>query len=105
MDTTNNRVTLKIFVGFLLSPDIELRLNQNLQWKQWRIDSSENQRPLSETYFQEKKYIGYFLDNPAAPFIEIKAAEREITEWFSGFLQDPGSEALKFYVFSQIFII
>ena len=105
MSLTNNGVTLKLFIGYHLTTDIEIRLNQNVKWKQFRIDSGQNSRNLSEVYFQERKYLGCFMETSTVTFAEIKKAEKEINAIISGFDQDLTVDSAKMYVFSQIFII
>jgi hypothetical protein len=94
MTLTNNRVTLKLFFGCLLTPDIEMR----------RINSDGDIQALTETYFQEKKYLGFFLDQPSASLSDFRLAEKEIRDSLAYYCSDLPIENLKLFIFSQIFI-
>jgi hypothetical protein len=104
MTLTNNRVTLKLFFGCLLTPDIEMRLKQSLNWKKSRINSDGDIQALTETYFQEKKYLGFFLDQPSASLSDFRLAEKEIRDSLAYYCSDLPIENLKLFIFSQIFI-
>lgn len=104
MVITNKRIQLKFFLGCLLTTDLEAQLYQNQEWKQSRIMSGENNRFLQEAYFQEKKYLGLFLDQSAATYTELQDLDREIRETLLRFCVDLPIDTFKIFIFSQIFI-
>jgi hypothetical protein len=104
MVVTNNRIKVKFFVGCHLTPDIEMKLSRSLDWKHSRIGSVENSQALSEAYFQEKKYLGLFLDKPMATLAELKSLEKEIRDLLTSYCSEFPIDSMKFFIFSQIFI-
>jgi hypothetical protein len=104
MVVTNNRIKVKFFIGCHLTPDIEMKLNQNLDWKQSRIGTDQSSPVLSEVYFQDRKYLGLFLDKPMATLSELKSLEKEIRDLLAKYCSELPIDSLKLYIFSQVFI-
>ncbi len=104
MVVTSNRIKVKFFVGCLLTPDIEMKLHRSQAWKQSRIGTESNGTTLCEVYFQEKKYLGLFLDKPMASLSEFKILEKQVGELLAGYCPELAAANVKIFIFSQIFI-
>ncbi len=100
----NQHVALKLFLGCLLTPDIEIRLKQSFNWKQSRINPVDTIKPLSETYFQDKKYLGFFLDKPSISLNDLGFIEKEYRASLVYYCSDLSFENIRLFIFSQIFI-
>ena len=97
-----NRVTLKIFIGCPISSEIRLKLNHSLQWKQAKILADKNS--LVETHFQDKDYLGLFLEYQKVPLSELKLTESFLKKTILSYIPDLENEKIKVVLFSQIFI-
>jgi hypothetical protein len=105
MTLTNTGVKLKFFLGCLLTADIELRLNQSFDWKDSKFNATESNVILSITHFQEKKYLGFYLDRDMASLAEFKDLEKKIRNALNMYCKDLPTDSLNLFIFSQIFII
>lgn len=104
MDTDiKNKIRIKLFVGYPLNAEFKLQLNQSSAWKQAKIHPNNSER-LTETYYQEKNYLGYFLEEESLTLPELKNMERKINELVHQYCPNLKLEAHKIYIFPQVFV-
>lgn len=106
METTiDSRVTVKIFIGFLVNPELKANLIHSLGWKEAAILRATDQNQLLETNFHNKSYIGIYGDDRSmtlAYLHEIQSLLRAQLHEYCPKL--PGIEKLPIFVFPQIFV-
>lgn len=101
----DSRVTVKIFIGFNVNPEIRANLMHSLGWKEAGILRATDQNQLIETSFHNKSYIGLYGDEKQLTLSYI----HEIQELLRAQLREycpklVGIEKLAIYVFPQIFV-
>lgn len=99
------RITVKMFVGCLLTSDLQFILNQSHSWKEWLITQKSTDAPLlEEIRFKNKGYLGCYCDDENIAIAQIEILHEYIREKFSEFCPTADTSSLKIYVFSQVFI-
>ncbi|MEC7840043.1 MAG: hypothetical protein VX777_08395 [Chlamydiota bacterium] len=99
-----DRITVRMFVGCLVSSDIKHQLSQSLSWKESQIVSSKSCRKLEETHYQGKYFLGYFIDDSGSTLSEIEELKKEIEAKITKFCEGYTLNKLKFFVFPQVFV-
>lgn len=99
-----NRVLVKIFIGFVLTPDIRLHLNESQAWKQDAIQSTPEERPLMENHYKDADYIGKFLTSQKNSLPELRRIEIELRRALACYCPGIDVENLPTCVFPQVFI-
>jgi len=94
-------MSIKLFVGYLLTPDIHIQLNKSKEWKQAQIDPGAS--PISTIRYQEKQYIGVLTDEQSLPFATVKEIGKEVQQALETFCPTLLIDKLKLYTFSQTY--
>lgn len=102
--STNQRVTVKLFVGYLMTSDIRMYLKQSSSWKQAKILKEPDLRDLLETHFQDRDYIGKYISHSSLTISELRTMESSIHQSLLNYCPELSQETLKIYVFPQVFI-
>jgi hypothetical protein len=76
--TKENRVSVKIFLGFELTSEIRIHLAQSNEWKQASI--SRSSETLLECPYQEKAYLGRYLESGILTISELKIQAKLINK-------------------------
>lgn len=103
MDTLiENRIDVKLFLGCLFTSEIRMYLFQNIAWKQAKITPEAN--PLVEIRYEGKDYLGKYLPTRSLTLKQVQKADEEILDAIRTFCPQLNHEALKLFIFPQIFI-
>ena len=102
MDTgTENRVKVKIFVGFEQKADIKIALNQNSAWKEAKVSKTTD---LREILYQDQDYIGVFLTHGMTTMQLLQNVSEKVREELQRFCPEIDLSKLKIQVFPQVFV-
>lgn len=103
--SSNHQVTVKLFVGYLLTSDIRMYLKQSAAWKQAKIMEEPDSRDLLETHFQDKDYIGKYIAQDNLTLRELRSFENSVHQSLLNYCPELSQESnLKIYLFPQVFI-
>ncbi|MGA8163667.1 MAG: hypothetical protein WB791_01420 [Waddliaceae bacterium] len=98
------RVTVKIFVGFLLKVDLGRQLDQSHAWKQDAIDPHRAEKALTKVHYKKKEYIGQYHDYPMLTVKDLRQEAQRICQSLQGYCPEYRAEPLSINVFPQLFI-
>lgn len=99
------RITVKLFVGCLITSDLNLLLQQNHQWKNSVISQKDSSAPsLEEVRFNNKPYLGCFLHDDSVTVPKIEVIQSYLANTISEYCPEYAVDNLKIYVFPQVFI-
>lgn len=106
MDTTiESKVSVKLFIGCCVTPELKNHLSQSNEWKQASIMRATDQDVLTETHFQNKLYIGLYADDLFLTMHEIHAVHKKIIEQIHLYCPKLArSDKLPVFIFPQIFV-
>ena len=100
MSTASN-ITIKLFIGYTLTPDIYIQLNKSKEWKQAQIDPDASL--ISTIRYQEKQYIGGLTEEQSLPFSTVKEIGEQVQHALEKFCPELLIGKLKLYTFSQTY--
>lgn len=98
----DNRITIKMFYGCPLLPDLRLQLEKSQQWKLAKIGSER--APLEVIRHQEKDYCGSFLHSDEMTISNLEAEAKRIHNKIKEFCSNYDTETLNFTIFPIVFI-
>lgn len=101
MSTVANSVTFRLFIGFLITPELKMELSRNARWKEAEITLQKN---LEKVRFDEKEYIGRYLDSLILPLKDLPAIEKTFYADFTSLFPEFKQDRLSLRLFSQPFI-
>jgi len=94
-------VTVRLFIGTIVTPDLKSSLDKSSKWSQAVI---ANETSLTEIRYRNKPYIGTYLDSEKVKILEICNTESEIRNLLQQFCPNQNCELLKMVIFPQIFL-
>lgn len=100
---TKKQLTVRLFMGCLITSDIRMHLKESKRWMLSSI-SSQAEKRLFETHFQNKDYIGCFPDKEFLTLSEIKNLEKSIRESLQFYCPEISVEDLHILLFPQVFL-
>jgi len=101
----DSRVTVRLFIGCAVNPELRINLTHSLPWKQASIMRATDQDLLLETHFQNKSYIGLYVDDQQFTLQQIRKDQQKIREQLLIYCPKlTGIDKLPIYVFPQIFV-
>lgn len=103
--TVDSRVTVKLFIGISITPDLKLQLSQSSAWKEAKIVNSTDPFYLIETNFHNKTYIGLFSSEQQLSLTQLKGIQQHIREQLHHYCPKfPGIDKLPLFIFPQLFV-
>ena len=101
---TKDRVLVKIFIGFELTVDIKIQLNQSSEWKQASVVKDETNQNLIEAHYSEHDYLGQYFDFNTLTMKDVTSRAQDIRKRLKEYCPDLDVDALKIHLFPQVFI-
>ena len=104
---TNNPkkpVTVKIFLGCQLTPELGLQLQQSKEWRQDHVVPKADGEGLIKTLHQSKRYVGMFLANEMPSLPELKEYELKVQKILNTYCPFLRVDHIPITLFPQIFI-
>lgn len=98
-------ITVKMFVGGLLTAEIKMHLDKSQEWKQISIIPKElREAQIQQIHFQNKDYLGYFLTDDSIAINELQNVKSAIYSFLKKTCPKFQIDTFKVYVFPQVFI-
>ena len=107
METDTNiqeRVTVKLFTGYVISPELKMHLKESREWDQALTLASRKEDDLIHVPYQNKEYIGIFSEDNQLNISEMYDLEKTIQQTIQRYCPEFPIEKLKLSLFPQIFI-
>lgn len=102
--SNDQRVTVKMFIGYPVTSEIRMLLRQSTAWKNDKITHDPNSRELVEAPFQEQEFIGRYISAELLTLKVLKELEVSVKISLIHYCPDIAQESLNAYVFPQLFI-
>ena len=99
-----NRITAKLFIGFLLTSEVKMHLNQSPTWKKSQVGRSDESSELIEVRYEDHDYIGRYLKESKILLNDLKQYEQITTQQLQSYCPKLPMTSFKFSVFPQVFI-
>ncbi len=93
-------ISVKCFLGIVQTGEVKLYLSQNKIWKKAKLFQDQT---LVETQFQDREYIGKFIDSPLS-YDQLKQIEQEIKKHLKLYCPKLDVDKQVFFLFSQLFL-
>jgi len=93
--------TIKLFIGYELNHELKSYLSNSLHWKS---ESVSSESPLQEISYQNKLYIGLYLNSSVPSVIELKAMQAKIYQTLESYCPELNVPTLNLIVFPQVFL-
>ena len=100
-----HQVTSRIFVGCLFTSEIRMYLVQNIAWKQAKISATMDSDKLVEVHYEGKDYLGRYIDASCVTLEYLEKMGEEIVTAIHNYCHQVSKDSLKYYIFSQLFVI
>jgi hypothetical protein len=81
-----------------------MHLKLSKTWKEHQIIQKKTPDDLQLVHFNDKDYLGYYLEPSLISMQDISALEKKIRTAFEDFFPKYQSDALSLYFFAQAFI-
>lgn len=104
MTIAEKGITFKLFTGFPVNSELRMHLKLSKTWKEHQIIQKKTPDDLQLVHFNDKDYLGYYLEPSLISMQDISALEKKIRTAFEDFFPKYQSDALSLYFFAQAFI-
>lgn len=101
MSIVAKSVTFRLFIGFPITSELKMELTRNVKWKEAEITLQKN---LRKVRFDEKEYLGRYLDSPTLALKDLPALEENLYADFKNLFPEFKQDRLSLRLFSQPFI-
>ncbi len=99
-----DRITVRMFIGCLITSDLKLLLTKSHAWKEAQIVRSGKPGEFEEILYQNKTYFGVFAPESGITKSEISQAELELINKIKLYCPEYEIDKIKTFVFPQVFI-
>jgi hypothetical protein len=103
IEPLKDKVSLKLFAGFLITSEIRMHLNDSAIWKRSSFQNKE-EFPLIEIHFHHQDYIGFFLSENHSPLEQLRQVELLLRKLLAHYCSALSTDLLPMTLFSQVFI-
>lgn len=99
----DSKIKAKLFLGFLLKPDLKDQLEKNGEWRNQKLDSQNLK--MIELFEKKQTYLGRFIDQETVSLRTLQQTEKELQQILLKFLPECSLNELHFEIFSKIFVL
>jgi len=100
MESVDERISTKIFIGCVLTSEIKMFLSQSSAWRRAQLAGDS----LKELRYHEKDYIGTLLSSSEISLKDIQSEEKRILEQLESYCPELDVSEIPMVVFPQIFL-
>lgn len=105
MATLEPRVTVKLFIGAKVTPELRVHLAQSHLWKEATIVSAAEKGILVQTHFHNNTYIGLYVEEEYLTLPAIHDLQLAIRQQLSNYCPKVHAvNQLPLYIFPQMFV-
>lgn len=99
-----SNLSVKLFVGCLISPEIRHLLRDSSAWKEKSIAWQSESNGLKEIRYENHEYFGKYIESKEVPLPKIKEIEQEIRAILDMHCPEVPTNKIKIVVFSHLFV-
>lgn len=100
----DKRVAAKLFAGFIVSPDMKREMYISDKWHMAQIAWKGQKTGLEIVSYQNKDYVGKYLETPSPSLEELRDMEDKIQKQLLFHCPAIKPFSLDFFIFPQIFV-
>ena len=94
-------IEIRFFIGYIQNKEISIHLNQSRKWKEAKLLGETR---LTETHWEEKDYIGFFIPS-LMTYAQLKEKEEEVKTQLQIYCPKLNLDKHSVYLFSQLFLL
>jgi len=102
--TVSNKLSVQLFAGYYLSPEIRRNLHENKEWEEAKIKWQSEKNGLQIIPYQSKEYLGSYLEKETLTLGEIRKTEENIRKLLLECCPRLQENTLDLVIFPQVFI-
>lgn len=99
--STQNKVTVKIFLGLQLPVNLKLELQNNPKWKEDAIAQKE----IILLQHDGETFMGHYLKDSLTTMKQVQENTQTLRGTLRGYLAETRVEKLKVSLFPQVFVL
>lgn len=103
-NTLLEHIDVRIFIGCLLTSDLEHLLNQSCEWKGDLLETQSTGNEMNKTVYRNKDYLGFFVNDDGVLLNDIDTVQEKIQTMIHNYCPEYPSNKLQFFVFPQVFV-
>lgn len=96
-------ISTKLFIGCHISPDLRIKLNQSLAWKQSRLDAPSGLEPI-ELRHDNKDYLGFFISDNSTDLNALRHSGDQIRSAITRYCDGYPTDKINLFLFPQVFV-
>jgi hypothetical protein len=100
----DNRVTVKLFTGFLINAELKREFFASDKWRLAEIAWQSQDDGLETIPYKGKEYIGKYVENQTLTTKQLRDIEDKIKQQLIHHCPTISDEDLKLCVFPQVFV-
>lgn len=104
MTIAEKGITFKLFAGFTVNSELRMHVKMSKKWKEHEIVQKKTPDDLQLVHFNEKDYLGYYLEPSIISMQDLSSLEKKIRSAFEDFFPKYQSDSLSLCFFAQAFI-
>ena len=104
MISTTSGITLRLFIGCLISSELRMHLAHSSKWKELKFTLENAPQQMQLVHFKKKEYIGHYLDNALLSLKDVAHYEKLLRSALQEICPEYPHEKLTLRIFSQPFI-
>lgn len=97
-------IATTIFVGFPLAADLAYELIRSPKWKNALITRPHHPDEIQEIVFQDKKYVGRYIQKDRATVEELELEGKAIKARLKELLDHPSIDNLNYIAIAQLML-
>lgn len=101
---SNEKISIRLFVGCLITSELRMHLNQSIEWKHLNIINNKDLKTLTEVPYKSKNYLGIYTDKLEMMLSDLKNTQASVEQLLKKICPQYPIENAGFVIFSQVFI-
>lgn len=98
-------VSIKLFMGVVVTPELKMHLAHSHSWQEARIIDSQKGDLLHQIHFQNKEYIGLYADQASLQLPDVEQLKNNILSQLTDYCPKITKiENMAVYLFPQLFL-
>lgn len=99
-----NKTVNKLFVGVLLTPDMQYHLEKNPHWKRHRIMKDVSKTKIQVIPYDRKEYLGSYFEDDIISWPALSLMQAELIDCMEQFFPALRLDKKKIVIFNQMLI-
>ncbi len=100
----DNRVTVKLFAGFLINNELKREFFASDKWRLAQIAWQSQENGLETIPYKDKEYVGRYIEDRHLTTSRLRDIEEKFKKQLIHHCPTISEKDLKLYVFPQVFI-